>query len=144
MDGSAACLKPARECALKLLVTGGAGFIGSRLVQRLVQDGHDVTVTVRATTNRSRLASVASQVTFEECDLRQAADVQRIAAKVRPEAIFHLATFYKVNHNPEDAGPMVETNVTGTIHLLEAARAIGLKLFINTSTCFVYLLPRVL
>ncbi|GAI66987.1 unnamed protein product, partial [marine sediment metagenome] len=52
--------------------------------------------------------------------------------------IFHLATYYAVEHKPEEVSLMVDTNVLGTINLLEASKKFNVKLFANTSSCFVY------
>jgi nucleoside-diphosphate-sugar epimerase len=78
------------------------------------------------------------RVSSHSGDLRDPASVQRAVEDARPDAIVHLATYYAVEHRPEELGVMMDTNVKGTIALLEACRDRELSLFLNMSTCAVY------
>ncbi len=111
---------------MKILVTGGAGFIGSAVVRQAIRDGHTV-VNLDALTYAAcldNLASVAGSpaYAFEHADIRDRAALDRILATHRPDAIMHLAAESHVDRSIDGPAAFVETNVTGTFHLLEAAR----------------------
>ena len=112
---------------MKILVTGGAGFIGSAVVRLAVARGHEV-VNLDALTYAANLANVDSVAdsplyAFEQADIRDRAALDRILAAHRPDAIMHLAAESHVDRSIDGPGAFIETNVTGTYHLLEAARA---------------------
>ncbi|MFT4012833.1 MAG: dTDP-glucose 4,6-dehydratase [Paracoccus sp. (in: a-proteobacteria)] len=112
---------------MKILVTGGAGFIGSAVVRLAVGRGHQV-VNLDALTYAANLENVASVAdsplyAFEQADLRDRASLDRVLADHRPDAIMHLAAESHVDRSIDGPGAFVETNVTGTYNLLEAARA---------------------
>ncbi|REC57815.1 dTDP-glucose 4,6-dehydratase [Rhodosalinus sediminis] len=112
---------------MKLLVTGGAGFIGSAVVRRAVAAGHAV-VNLDALTYAACLDNVAEvaespRYAFEHADIRDRAALDRIFAAHRPDAVMHLAAESHVDRSIDGPGTFVETNVTGTYTLLEAARA---------------------
>ena len=111
---------------MKLLVTGGAGFIGSAVVRQAVTSGLDV-VNLDKLTYAACLDSVASVAdsplyTFEQADICDRAALDRILAAHQPDAIMHLAAESHVDRSIDAPGDFVETNVTGTYNLLEAAR----------------------
>jgi dTDP-glucose 4,6-dehydratase len=112
---------------MKLLVTGGAGFIGSAVVRRAVAQGHEV-VNLDALTYAAcldNLAPVAGSplYAFEKADIRDRAALDRIFAAHQPDAVMHLAAESHVDRSIDGPGTFVETNVMGTFQLLEAARA---------------------
>ncbi len=112
---------------MKILVTGGAGFIGSAVVRRAISDGHEV-VNLDALTYAAcpeNVASVADdpKYAFEHADIRDGAALARILDKHRPDAIMHLAAESHVDRSIDGPGAFIDTNVTGTYRLLEAARA---------------------
>ncbi|WP_089877504.1 dTDP-glucose 4,6-dehydratase [Citreimonas salinaria] len=112
---------------MKILVTGGAGFIGSAVVRYAVADGHSV-VNVDALTYAACLDNVAAVAdepayAFECADIRDRAALDRIFAAHDPDAVLHLAAETHVDRSIDGPGTFVETNVAGTFHLLEAARA---------------------
>ncbi len=111
---------------MKLLVTGGAGFIGSAVVRQAIAAGHAV-VNLDALTYAAcldNLASVADspRYAFEHADIRDRAALDRIFAEHAPDAVMHLAAESHVDRSIDGPGDFVETNITGTYHLLEAAR----------------------
>ena len=111
---------------MKLLVTGGAGFIGSAVVRLAVARGHQV-VNLDALTYAACLANVASVVdsplyTFEHADIRDRAALDRVFSAHEPDAVMHLAAESHVDRSIDGPGDFIETNVTGTFQLLEAAR----------------------
>ena len=111
---------------MKLLVTGGAGFIGSAVVRLAVARGHQV-VNLDALTYAANLANVASVAgspayAFEHADIRDRAALERIFTAHAPDAVMHLAAESHVDRSIDGPGDFIETNVTGTFQLLEAAR----------------------
>ncbi|MBS8225364.1 dTDP-glucose 4,6-dehydratase [Vannielia litorea] len=112
---------------MKLLVTGGAGFIGSAVVRRAIAQGHEV-VNLDALTYAACLENVASVAShpgyaFEKADIRDRAALDAVLARHRPDAIMHLAAESHVDRSIDGPATFIETNVMGTFHLLEAARA---------------------
>jgi dTDP-glucose 4,6-dehydratase len=112
---------------MKILVTGGAGFIGSAVIRRAIGQGHSV-VNLDALTYAACLENVASVsddrcYTFEEADIRDRSALDAILARHLPDAIMHLAAESHVDRSIDGPGNFIETNVMGTFHLLEAARA---------------------
>lgn len=112
---------------MKLLVTGGAGFIGSAVVRQAINAGHQV-VNLDALTYAACLDNIAQTSTsplyaFEHADIRDRAALDRVFARHKPTAVLHLAAESHVDRSIDGPGVFVETNVTGTYCLLEAARA---------------------
>ncbi|ESW61515.1 MAG: dTDP-glucose 4,6-dehydratase [Rhodobacter sp. CACIA14H1] len=112
---------------MKILVTGGAGFIGSAVVRLAVARGHSV-VNLDALTYAACLENVASvgnspRYAFERADIRDRAALDRIFEQHAPDAVMHLAAESHVDRSIDGPGDFIESNVTGTFTLLEAARA---------------------
>jgi len=112
---------------MKLLVTGGAGFIGSAVVRLAVARGHQV-VNLDALTYAACLENLASVAqsplyAFEHADIRDRTALDRIFAAHQPDAVMHLAAESHVDRSIDGPGDFVSTNITGTYTLLEAARA---------------------
>jgi dTDP-glucose 4,6-dehydratase len=112
---------------VKLLVTGGAGFIGSAVVRLAIAEGHAV-VNLDALTYAASLESVASvadhpNYRFVKADIRDRAALDRVLAEQAPDAIMHLAAESHVDRSIDGPAAFIDTNVVGTYTLLEAARA---------------------
>lgn len=112
---------------MKILVTGGAGFIGSAVVRLAVQRGHEV-INLDALTYAANLENVApvsaSKLhSFEQVDIRDRAALDRVFATHRPDAVMHLAAESHVDRSIDGPAAFIETNVIGTFNMLEAARA---------------------
>ena len=112
---------------MKLLVTGGAGFIGSAVVRLAVRRGYQV-VNLDALTYAASLTNVASVsnspgYVFEQADIRDRQALDRIFQEHRPDAVMHLAAESHVDRSIDGPGVFIETNINGTYNLLEAARA---------------------
>lgn len=111
---------------MKLLVTGGAGFIGSAVVRQAIAAGHAV-VNLDALTYAACLDNVASVAdapgyAFEQADIRDRAAVDAVFAKHQPDAVMHLAAESHVDRSIDGPGDFIDTNITGTFNMLEAAR----------------------
>lgn len=112
---------------MKILITGGAGFIGSAVVRQAVGAGHDV-VNLDALTYAACLDNVASvsdspHYAFEHADIRDRVRLDRIFATHQPDAVMHLAAESHVDRSIDAPGAFIETNINGTYNMLEAARA---------------------
>ncbi|MEC9103165.1 MAG: dTDP-glucose 4,6-dehydratase [Pseudomonadota bacterium] len=111
---------------MKLLITGGAGFIGSAVVRLAMARGHEV-VNLDALTYAACLDNVASVAdqpgyVFEQADIRDLPALKRIFADHQPDAVMHLAAESHVDRSIDGPGAFIETNVMGTYNMLEAAR----------------------
>ncbi|MBE0454309.1 dTDP-glucose 4,6-dehydratase [Roseovarius autotrophicus] len=112
---------------MRLLITGGAGFIGSAVVRRAIAQGHEV-INLDALTYAACLDNVAEvadspRYCLEHADIRDSAALDRIFATHAPDAVMHLAAESHVDRSIDGPGTFVETNITGTYNMLEAARA---------------------
>jgi UDP-glucose 4-epimerase len=121
---------------MNCLVTGGAGFIGSNLVDALAERGDRVTVVDNLTTGKRENLDGALEngAVLHELDVRDASAVTDLFASVRPELVFHLAAQVDVRRSVEDPVGDAHTNVLGTIAVLEAARQAGSRRVVNSST----------
>ncbi len=111
---------------MKLLVTGGAGFIGSAVVRLAVARGHAV-INLDALTYAACLDNVADVsdnplYSFEKADIRDRGQLDAIFARHQPEAVMHLAAESHVDRSIDGPGTFIDTNITGTYNMLEAAR----------------------
>ncbi len=121
----------------KMVVTGGAGFIGSNLVEALVYLGARVTVIDNLRTGKlENLENVDSRIDFVEGDIRDKALCQTILANT--DTVFHLAAQVSVPESMNNPDECFQINVTGTFNLLEAARNHNIRRFVFSSSCAVY------
>ena len=129
---------------MTILVTGGAGFIGSHLVERLLANGHKVAILddfndfYDPEIKRNNISAVAADVSVHRVDLRDSGAVRTLFHREKFDAIFHLAA--RAGVRPSIAQPQLyyDTNVAGTLHLLEAARTTGVERFVFASSSSVY------
>ena len=121
----------------KALVTGGAGFIGSHMVERLLRDGREVRVLDNfATGHRGNLAAVGGEVELIEGDVQS---YERAHNAVRGcEVVFHLAALPSVPRSIQDPLTSTASNVTGTLNVLLAARDEGVRRVVFASSSSVY------
>jgi len=129
---------------MKILVTGGAGFIGSHLVEKLLTSGHDVAILddfndfYDPQIKRENIAAVSRDAAVHPVDLRDSAAVRNLFHQKKFEAIAHLAA--RAGVRPSILHPQLyyDTNVNGTLHLLDAGRVTGVERFIFASSSSVY------
>jgi UDP-glucose 4-epimerase len=120
---------------VKALVTGGAGFIGSNLVDALVERGDDVTVVDDLSTGkRENLSGAGAAADLVEADIRDSRGMRDLIDRVRPQVVFHLAAQIDVRKSTADPAWDAGINVLGTINLLQASLEARVDRFVNTST----------
>jgi UDP-glucuronate 4-epimerase len=129
---------------MRILVTGGAGFIGSHLVEKLIATGHDVAILddfndfYDPQIKRANIAGVAGEAAIHRVDLRDGHAVNLLFHREKFDAIAHLAARAGVRPSISQPQLYYDTNVSGTLHLLEAARQTGVERFIFASSSSVY------
>ena len=121
---------------MRALVTGGAGFIGSNLVDALLARGDEVTVVDDLSTGRRENldGALAAGATLAEPDIRDAGALGIVAGEARPEIVFHLAAQIDVRKSVADPAFDASINVGGTANVLDAARKAGVRRVVFTST----------
>jgi len=124
----------------RLLVTGGAGFIGSEFVRKAAGKGYPIVVVDKLTYagDMERLREVEKDIAFYETDIMDTVAMESVFEKERPDAVIHWAAESHVDRSIEDAAPFLETNVKGTQVLLDLARKFEVERFLNISTDEVY------
>jgi len=115
----------------KILVSGGAGFIGSHLVDKLIEIGHQVVVIDNLSTGKKE--NLNSKAKFYELDICDS-QVSQIFQEEKPEIVFHLAAQIDVRKSVEDPIQNAKVNISGTLNILENCRKISVKKFIFTSS----------
>ena len=125
---------------MKLLVTGGAGFIGSEFVRKGVKQGFDIVVVDKLTYagDLERLSEVKDRIRFYKTDIQNREFVEYVFEKEKPNAVVHFAAESHVDRSILDAAPFIETNIKGTQVLLDISKNYDLNLFINIATDEVY------
>jgi UDP-glucuronate 4-epimerase len=131
---------------MKILITGGAGFIGSHLCEKLVKSGNQVICIdnfdpyydpkIKKANIKDLLGD--SRFTLAKFDIRDSKKVTGLFKKHKPEYVIHLAALAGVRSSIERAGEYIDVNIGGTINVMDAARRIGTKNFVLASTSSVY------
>lgn len=119
---------------MRTLVTGGSGFIGSHLVDRLVADGHEVTVIDKLAPTEANKNDKAKYVVMNILDK----EVEGVFAEEKPELLFHLAAYIDDRASVREPNVCTDNNVLGMLNVLEAARKSGVKRIVFTSTSVYY------
>lgn len=129
---------------MQVLITGGAGFIGSHTAEQILQKGHSVTVLddfndfYDPAIKRENLKPLSGRARIEEVDIRNADSVRQIIDSCKPDAIVHLAARAGVRPSIQQPELYIDTNIKGTFNLLEAARIAKVPRFISASSSSVY------
>ena len=129
---------------MRILVTGGAGFIGSHLVEKLLAAGHEVAILddfndfYDPQIKHANIAGVANDVTMYHVDLRDGASVRNLFHREKFETVAHLAARAGVRPSIQEPQLYYDTNVSGTLHLLDAASVTGVERFVFASSSSVY------
>jgi UDP-glucose 4-epimerase len=130
------------ETSIRTLVTGGAGFIGSHLVERLLRDGYHVTVLDNFSTGRvQNLAHLKDNpyLEIQQVDIANLEAIKPYFAGI--DWVFHMAALADIVPSIQQPLAYYHSNVTGTLSVLEAARAAGIKRFLYTASSSCYGLP---
>jgi dTDP-glucose 4,6-dehydratase len=124
----------------KLLITGGAGFIGSEFVRQAITRDYRVTVIDKLSYagDLERLKPAGEHFSFHKIDIADREAVQRLFESVKPDIVAHWAAESHVDRSIADPSPFLDTNIRGTLTLLDTARHFGVGKFINISTDEVY------
>ncbi len=129
---------------MNILVTGGAGFIGSHICRRLLSEGHAVTIIddfndyYDPAIKRANVAAMGGAVKVVEGDIRDREQVRSLFAAGKFDAVIHIAARAGVRPSVKDPQLYIDTNITGTHHLLEASRQNGVGRFLFASSSSVY------
>lgn len=121
---------PAAAGPRRALVTGASGFVGAALVRRLLAEGWEVHVLLRASSSAAGLAPQARQHRHDGSTL-QLIDIMRTAA---PQVVFHLASLFLAAHQPQDVERLINANLLFSTQLAEAMAACGVRQLVNTGT----------
>jgi nucleoside-diphosphate-sugar epimerase len=118
-----------------VLITGGTGFIGSHVIEHLLDNGYRVILLKRSFSKTWRINEFKDKITCYNID---EITLDKIFQKESISAIIHLATYYKKHHTQDDIDPMIRSNILFPVELLENAKKFDVKTFINTGTFFEY------
>jgi len=124
----------------KVLITGGAGFIGAELTKLCVEHGYNVAVidTLTYAGDTERIKSVQDKISFYNADVCDRKAVFEIFEKEKPQIVLHLAAESHVDRSILDPSLFLRTNIIGTQNMLDAAKETGIDVFVNMSTDEVY------
>lgn len=118
----------------KVVITGGAGFIGSHLARRLVNEGASVHLFLRPSTVLDRLADFQKSLTLHTLSLEDISVTEKALADIEPDGIFHLAAANQSFGVVPSLDELIRTNIFASIHLMEAAAKLPIDFFVNTGT----------
>jgi nucleoside-diphosphate-sugar epimerase len=116
-----------------VLVTGGTGFIGSNLVHNLVQRGWNVHLIVRPDSKFDLIHGIKQKLTCHVFE-GSTTELSEILRRVQPSIVFHLASYFRAQHVPNDIEPMLSSNLLFAVQLLDAMAKEGVRLMVNTGT----------
>jgi len=121
----------------RAIITGATGFVGANLARRLLRDGHEVHLLVRAEHNSWRIGEIREDVQIHILDFQNAAAVSNTIKEIKADWIFHLAAHGAYSWQ-KDVRRIFDTNLGATINLLEASLAVGFEAFIHTGSSSEY------
>lgn len=121
----------------RVIITGATGFVGANLTRRLLHDGYQVYLLVRPGYTPWRIEAIRAEVHICEVDFGNAAALAHIVGSIQPEWVFHLAAHGAYSWQT-DLRQMVQTNIIGTINLIQACLQTGFEAFVNTGSSSEY------
>ncbi len=129
-----------RKSMDKILITGGAGFIGSEFVRQTVNKNHRLIVVDKLTYagDLARLREVSNQIKFNKTDICDRKKLHDIFKKEKPDIVIHFAAETHVDRSIQDASAFIKTNVQGTQNLIDFSREFKINKFIHVSTDEIY------
>lgn len=120
----------------KVLITGGAGFIGANFSRRFLELGYNVQILEKEGTSLSRINNLKERVHY--VDLRNYEELEKFIIELNPDIILHFATYGAYQSRQQDVKTTIDTNILGTINLVNACKKITFDCFINTSSASEY------
>lgn len=121
----------------RVIITGATGFVGANLARRLLQEGHDLHLLVREGHATWRIREIREHVHLHPVRLHDAEAVEQIVCGIRPDWVFHLAV-HGAYSAQTDLQQIVQTNILGTINLVQASLKAGFEAFVNTGSSSEY------
>ena len=122
----------------KVLITGGAGFIGANFVHKFLDLKYDVHLIDRKESNLWRLKNVKNKIKIHYIDLKNYKNLEKLILKLKPQIILHFAAYGTYPKKHKDIKDIIDTNLLGTINLINACSKIKFECFINTGTSSEY------
>jgi len=117
-----------------ILITGGAGFIGANFVYTFLELGYQVHVLEMKNADLWRIKKIKNEITLHNIDLTNYKETQKTIFKIKPDIVLHFATYGAYQRFQQDINLTIDTNIKGTINLINACYKIGVECFINTGT----------
>jgi nucleoside-diphosphate-sugar epimerase len=117
------------------LISGGTGFIGSNLARRLIQKGWNVHLIVRPESLKDLIQDIAGKSTYHVFR-GQTDQMSEIVRNVRPDIVFHLASYFRAEHVSSDIEPMLKSNLIFATQLMDAMASEGVRLMVNAGTAW--------
>ena len=117
-----------------VLITGGAGFIGANFVYKFLELGYNVNLIDRKESNLWRLEDIKEKIKIHYLDLRNYNEVEPFIIKLKPQIILHFAAYGAYQAKQQDVKTTIDTNLLGTINLVNACKKIKFECFINTGS----------
>ncbi|HKP53419.1 MAG TPA: NAD-dependent epimerase/dehydratase family protein [Chloroflexia bacterium] len=121
----------------RAVITGATGFVGANLARRLLREGHEVHLLVRRDNNPWRIEEIRADVQMHEISFGDREALTRVMGMIRPDWVFHLAAHGAYSWQT-DLDSIVQTNIVGTINLVEASLSAGFEAFVNTGSSSEY------
>lgn len=118
----------------KVLITGGAGFIGANFVHKFLELGYNISVIERKEANFWRLEKIKSKITVYSPDLTNSTQTEACIKKIKPDIVLHFATYGAYQSKQQDMDLTINTNIKASLNLINACQKIGVECFINTGT----------
>lgn len=116
-----------------ILITGAAGYIGSNMINVLLKEGYNVHAIVRPSSNLSKIAGFGKGLSIHTCK-GETGELVKLVGNIKPYAVFHFASVFISEHNPDDIRSIIENNILFGAQMLEAAVKSNVLYFINTGT----------
>lgn len=118
----------------KVLITGGAGFIGANAARAFLALGNQIIVAEKEGADLWRLDEIKDKITIRFTDLTNAGEIEKFVAEIKPNIVLHFATYGAYQRFQQDIATTIDVNLKGTINLLHACQKVGVEAFINTGS----------
>jgi nucleoside-diphosphate-sugar epimerase len=122
----------------RILITGGAGFIGANFIYKFLELGYDVSIFERKEANLWRIKKIKNKIKLYSPNLTSYNETEKIISKINPDIVIHFATYGAYQRFQQDTKNTIDTNIISSINLINACNKIGVKCFINTGSSSEY------